>query len=50
MAAQNGIPYIIINRGHTDHDSLASVSLRLEGDVLDIFPPAVAESLTDRGT
>lgn len=41
MAARRGIPYIIINRGGTDQDDAPFVSLRLEGDVLDIFPPAV---------
>ena len=40
-AAKRGIPYIIINRGATDQDDVPFVSLRLEGDVLDIFPPAV---------
>jgi NAD-dependent deacetylase len=46
MAAQRGMPYIIINRGPTDHDALPSLSLRLEGDVVAIFPPAVAAALT----
>ena len=41
MAANRGVPYIIINRGITEHDSLSSVKLRLEGDVVEIFPPAV---------
>jgi len=47
MAAQRGVPYVIINRGQTDHDQLASVSLRLEGDVVEIFPPAVSAALTN---
>jgi NAD-dependent deacetylase len=34
-----GVGYVIINRGPTDHDSLAT--LRLEGDVAAILPPAV---------
>jgi NAD-dependent deacetylase len=39
-AASRGVPYIVINRGETDHDALAT--LRLEGDVATILPPAVA--------
>jgi NAD-dependent deacetylase len=39
-AAQRGVPYVIINRGPTDQDELAT--LRLEGDVAAILPPAVA--------
>jgi len=41
-AARRGVPYVIINRGPTDHDGLPVVTLRLEGDVAAIFPPAVA--------
>ena len=40
MAAQRGIPYVIINRGATNHDGDESVSLRLDGDVAEI-PPSV---------
>src|SRR6266566_9531257 len=32
LAAARGVPYVIINRGPTDHDHLPEVSLRLEGD------------------
>jgi len=35
------VPYIVINRGATDHDDESCVTLRLEGEVGDIFPPAV---------
>jgi NAD-dependent deacetylase len=45
MAAQRGAPYVIINRGTTDHDHNPSVSLRIEGDVAEIFPTAVATAL-----
>ncbi len=45
MAADRGVPYIIINRGATDHDSHPAVCLRLEGDVGELFPPAVKEAL-----
>jgi hypothetical protein len=37
---KRGVPYVVINRGVTDHDELAT--LRLEGDVAAILPPAVA--------
>jgi NAD-dependent deacetylase len=39
-ALKRGVPYVIINRGITDHDELATI--RLEGDVGQILPPAVA--------
>jgi NAD-dependent deacetylase len=39
-AHNRGVPYVVINRGETDHDDVCT--LRLEGDVADIFPPAVA--------
>jgi len=45
LAAGRGTPYIIINRGPTDHDELPQVTLRLEGDVRRIFPPAVISAL-----
>ena len=45
LAAAQGAPYIIINRGATDHDNEPSVTLRLEGEVNDIFPAAVDASL-----
>jgi NAD-dependent deacetylase len=39
-AQARGVPYVIINRGPTDQDELAT--LRLEGDVVELLPPAVA--------
>jgi NAD-dependent deacetylase len=45
IAAGRGAPYIIINRGPTDHDDLREVTLRIEGDVIQIFPAAVDETL-----
>ena len=45
QAAIRGVPYIIINRGATDHDGAPQVTLRLEGDVNEIFPPAVKAAL-----
>jgi NAD-dependent deacetylase len=38
-AAKRSAPYVIINRGETDHDRLAT--LRLEADVVDVLPAAV---------
>lgn len=45
LAAARGAPYVIINRGPTEHDNLPEVTLRLEGDVEEIFPPAVEAAL-----
>jgi NAD-dependent deacetylase len=45
-AANRGVPYIIINRGPTDHDDQPFVSLRLEGGVTELFPSAVDAALT----
>lgn len=45
MGAQRGIPYVIINRGETDHDHEPAVTLRIEGDVAEIFPAAVKAAL-----
>ena len=48
LAAQHGAPYVVINRGGTDHDGLRELTLRLEGDVAELFPPAVQRALDDR--
>ncbi len=45
--ARGGVPYVIVNRGSTDHDAETSVTLRLEGDVGQIFPSAVDAALAD---
>jgi NAD-dependent deacetylase len=45
LAANRGVPYVIVNRGPTEHDDLPEVTLRLEGDVGEIFPPAVTAAL-----
>jgi len=47
-AANRGVPYIIINRGATDHDGEKSVSLRIEGEIAEIFPAAVEAGLTPK--
>lgn len=46
MAAERGAKYVIINRGESDQDGEACVSLRLDGDVGEIFPPAVDAALS----
>jgi NAD-dependent deacetylase len=45
IAARRGAPYVVINRGPTEQDEMPEVTLRLEGDVAEIFPAAVAEAL-----
>jgi NAD-dependent deacetylase len=47
-AARRGAKYVIINRGVTEHDAAPEVTLRLEGDVGEIFPPAVKKALSGR--
>lgn len=44
-AARHGATYAIVNRGATEHDRSPFVSLRVEGDVSDVFPEAVARAL-----
>lgn len=45
LAAQRGVPYVIVNQGETDHDGLPLVTLRLDGDVTEVFPAAVRAAL-----
>jgi NAD-dependent deacetylase len=49
-AAERGVPYVIVNRGPTEHDPLPSVSLRLEGDVVELFAPAVIAACAEEST
>ena len=44
-AAERGTPYVIVNRGPTEHDGHPAVTLRIEGDVTEEFAPAVREAL-----
>lgn len=48
-ATERGTPYVVINQGATDHDRLRVVTLRIDGDVLAVFPPAVAAALEGFG-
>jgi NAD-dependent deacetylase len=41
LAVQRGARYVIVNRGETAHDRYPGLSLRLDGDVGEIVPPAV---------
>jgi NAD-dependent protein deacetylase/lipoamidase len=45
IVAERGLPYVIINRGETGHDNRIVVTLRIEGDVTEIFPRAVQKVL-----
>jgi len=45
LAAGRGTPYIIVNRGATEHDSHPSVTLRLQADVSSAVPQAVEAAL-----
>lgn len=45
LAAQRGVPYVIVNRGPTDHDDDPRVGRRIEGEVATIFSSAVDEAL-----
>ncbi len=45
IAARHGAPYLIVNRGLTEHDHLREVSLRIEGDVAEVFPTAVDQAI-----
>jgi NAD-dependent deacetylase len=45
IGARNGAPYVIVNQGETEHDGRAVVTLRIEGNVSEILPAAVAVAL-----
>ena len=44
-AAGRGVPYIVVNRGDTAHDGLGVISMRLDADVGEVVPAAVALAL-----
>lgn len=46
-ATERGIPYVIVNKGVTEHDRHPGVSLRIEGDVVKVFPACVQEACSD---
>ncbi len=45
IAARRSVPYVVVNGGSTEHDGFDEISLRLEGDVSEIFPAAVKMSV-----
>ena len=45
LALRSGAAYAIINQGPTDHDGAPGVRLRIEGNVNEVFPPAVSAAL-----
>ncbi len=46
LAAQAGVPYVIVNQGPTEHDGLSGVTVRVEGDVGRVVPEAAARALS----
>lgn len=44
-ATERGTPYVIVNKGATDHDRLAAVTLRMDDDVGEIIPAAIDRAL-----
>ena len=46
VAADRGVPYAVVNRGATAHDTTGLVTLRIDGDVSEVFPPAVSLALS----
>lgn len=45
VAAARGVPYAVVNMGATAHDSTGLVTLRIDGDVTEVFPAAVSLAL-----
>lgn len=43
---KRGVPYVIVNMGATDHDHWNGLTLRIDGDVTDVFPTAVRAAVT----
>ena len=44
-AANRGTPYVIVNQGETDQDGNHRVTLRVEGNVVKVFPAVVREAM-----
>ena len=47
QAARRGTPYVVINQGDTGHDGYGMITLRIEADVGEVFPAAVALALAE---
>ena len=43
--AARGVPYVVVNRGDTAHDGLGVITMRLDADVGEVIPAAVALAL-----
>jgi len=46
-AARRGVPYVVVNRGPTDHDHNPLVALRIEGDVTAVLPAAITTAFQE---
>jgi NAD-dependent deacetylase len=46
IAAERGAPYVIVNRGPTEHDGHPAVTLRVEGELTEIVPAAIEAALS----
>lgn len=45
LAVERGVPYVVVNRGLTEHDGLVGLTLRIDGDTAEVLPPAVDAAL-----
>lgn len=45
LAVERGVPYAVVNRGQTEHDTLVGLTLRIDGDTSAVLPPAVDAAL-----
>ena len=45
LAVERGVPYAVVNRGQTEHDTLVGLTLRIDGDTSEVLPPAVDAAL-----
>jgi NAD-dependent deacetylase len=45
LAVERGVPYAVVNRGQTEHDTLVGLTLRIDGDTSEVLPPAIDAAL-----
>jgi NAD-dependent deacetylase len=45
LAVERGVPYVVVNRGRTEHDGLVGLTLRIDGDTSEVMPAAVDGAL-----
>lgn len=48
LAVERGVPYVVVNRGHTEHDDLAGLTLRIDADTTEVLPRVVEAALGAR--